>query len=157
MQKGDTIFAWEAYEFKDRDMKADWFWALGIIALAGSVASFIWGNFLFGVFIILASIAVVHLGTQKPRRITYEITTGGVVYEGVFYPFETLHAFWLQETDPSDRKLLLRSERMFVPLLTLPFETEDQGMAIFEALDDIVPEEPLQEPWGQVIMERLGF
>ncbi len=157
INKGETILAWEAYEYKDREMKADWFWALGIIALAGSVASFIWGNFLFGVFIILASVAVVYFGTRKPERITYEITTGGVFYEGIFYPFETLHAFWLNEEIPDDKKLLIKSERFFVPILTLPYEDEETGNLIYEALTDIVPEEPLQEPFGQLIMERLGF
>lgn len=155
--KGETILSWEAYEYKDRDMKMDWFWALGIIALAGSVASFIWGNFLFGIFIILASVAVVYFGTMKPKRITYEITTGGIVYEGMFYPFETLHAFWLNEQDPTDKKLLIKSERWLVPILTLPYEDDDIADLIFEALDDVIPEEPLHEPWGQLIMERLGF
>jgi hypothetical protein len=155
--KGETLYSWEAYEYKDREMKTDWFWALGIIALAGSIASFIYGNFLFGVFIILASIAVVYFGTVKPKRITYEITEGGLIYENIFYPFETLHAFWMNENDPSDMKVLVKSERMLVPILTLPYETEDQGNSIYEILSDVIPEEPLQEPWGHLIMERLGF
>ncbi len=154
---GQTIYAWEAFEYKDRAMKTDWFWALGIIALAGSVASFIWGNFLFGVFIIFASIAVVFFGTVKPKRVKYEITEGGIIYEGTFYPFETIHAFFLNEFDETDKKLLLKSERLFVPMLVLPYETAEQGDAIYEILSDIVPEEPLQEPWGHLIMERLGF
>jgi hypothetical protein len=155
--KGETLYSWEAYEYKDREMKTDWFWALGIIALAGSIASFIYGNFLFGVFIILASIAVVYFGTVKPKRITYEITEGGLIYENIFYPFETLHAFWMNENDPSDMKVLVKSERMLVPILTLPYETEDEGNSIYEILSDVIPEEPLQEPWGHLIMERLGF
>jgi hypothetical protein len=154
---GETIFSWEALEYKDRAMKTDWFWALGIIALAGSITAFIYNNFLFGMFIILASIAVVFFGTVKPKRILYEITTEGVIYEEVFYPFETLHAFWINDLDPNDKKLLLKSERFFVPILTLPFESDEDAQNIFEALDEIIPEEPLQEPWGHLIMERLGF
>ncbi len=154
---GATIYSWQAFEYKDRVLKTDWFWALGIIALAGSVASFIYGNFLFGVFIILASIAVVFFGTVKPNRVTYQITEGGVIYEGIFYPFEKLHAFFLNEFDETDKKLLLKSERFFVPILTLPYETAEQGDAIYDTLSGIVSEEPLQEPWGHLIMERLGF
>ncbi len=154
---GATIYAWEAFEYKDRDLKTDWFWALGIIALAGSVASFIYGNFLFGVFIILASVAVVFFGTIKPKRVKYEITEGGIIYEGNFYPFETLHAFFLNEFDETDKKLLIKSERFFVPILTLPYDDDTTGNAIYEALSNIIPEEPLQEPWGHLIMERLGF
>ncbi len=154
---GETIYSWEAFEYKDRALKTDWFWALGIIALAGSIASFIYGNFLFGVFIILASIAVVFFGTVKPKLVRYEITEGGIIYENNFYPFETLHAFWMNELDETDKKVLIKSERMFVPILTLPYDTDEQAENIYEILADIVPEEPLQEPWGHLIMERLGF
>lgn len=154
---GATIYAWEAFEYKDRALKTDWFWALGIIALAGSIASFIYGNFLFGVFIILASVAVVFFGTIKPKLVTYEITEGGIIYEGNFFPFETLHAFFLNEFDETDKKLLIKSERFFVPILTLPYDDDATGDAIYETLSNIIPEEPLQEPWGHLIMERLGF
>jgi hypothetical protein len=154
---GQKIYSWEAFEYKDRKLKTDWFWALGIIALSGSIASFIYGNFLFGVFIILASIAVVFFGTVKPERLTYEITEGGIIYEKTFYPFETIHAFWINDLDETDKKVLIKSERMLVPILSLPYETEQQGETIREILTDTIPEEPLQEPWGHLIMERLGF
>ncbi len=154
---GGKVYSWEALEYKDRDMKVDWFWALGIIALAGSVASFIYGNFLFGVFIIFASIAIVFFGTMKPKRVLYELTDSGVIYEDVFYPYETLHAFFMNELDPDDKKVLIKSERFFVPILTLPYETLEQGEEIFDVLSEVIPEEPLQEPWGHLIMERLGF
>lgn len=157
IDKGETVYSWEAFEYIDRELKTDWFWALGIIALAGSITAFIYNNFLFGVFIILASFAVVFFGTVKPKRVTYELTTNGVVYEEVFYPYETLHAFWINDTDKSDKKLLLKSERIFVPILTLPFELDEDGENIFEVLNEVIPEEPLQEPWGHLIMERLGF
>lgn len=157
VKKGDILYAWQAYEYKDRPLKTDWFWALGIIALAGSVASFIYGNFLFGVFIIFASIAIVFFGTMKPKLITYELTDSGVVYEEVFYPYEALHSFFMNEFNPDDKKVLIKSERFFVPILTLPYDTLEQGDEIFAILSEVVPEEPLQEPWGHLIMERLGF
>ncbi len=155
--KGDLLFSWEALEYKDKPLKNDWFWALGIIAVAGSVAAFIYGNFLFGIFILLAAGTVVFFSTVKPKLITYEITTTGIIYEGTFYPFESLHAFWLNEQDESDKKLLVKSERFFVPILTLPYETEEVADKIRELLSGAIAEEPLQEPWGHLIMERLGF
>lgn len=151
------MFAWDAYEYKDRGIRVDWFWALGIIALAGSVAAFIFGNFLFGIFIIFASFALIFFALQKPALIHYELTEGGVVYEGVFYPYETLHAFWLDEMEGDNKKLLLKSERFFVPILALPYTSDAEGDEIYALLSEVIPEEPLQEPWGHLIMERLGF
>lgn len=155
--KGEPVFSWEAYEFKDKELKNDWFWAIGIIALAGSVAAFIFGNFLFGIFIILATGTVFLFSKIKPKLIKYEITTTGIIYEDVFYPFETLHSFWMDENDESNKKLLVKSSRLFIPILSLPYDTEETGDRIFEALSEILPDEPLQEPWGHLIMERLGF
>lgn len=155
--KGETLFTWQAYEYKDQQMKADWFWALGIVALAGSVASFIYGNFLFGVFIIFAAIALVFFSTIKPKLITHELSEGGLTYENTFYPFDRLHAFWVDDTDPGHKKILLKSERMFVPVLCVTYEDDADVEFIYEILSSVVPEEPLQEPWGHIIMERLGF
>ncbi len=155
--KGNSLFSWQAYEYKDRTVKVDWFWALGIIALAGSVAAFIYGNFLVGIFIIFASIALVFFATVKPELITYEITSNGIIYEGVFYPYENLHCFWMDEFEPDNKKLLVKSERFFVPILALPYDNQETAERIYEILSEVLPEEPLQEPWGHLIMERLGF
>lgn len=155
--KGPVLFSWEAYEFKDRDLKTDWYWALGIIAIAGSVAAFLFGNFLFGVFIIFAGIAVGFFSRIKPQLITYEITEFGVMYEGTFYPYENLEAFWMNELEPDNKKLLIKSNRLIVPILTLPYNTEDEGDAIFEVLSEFLPDSPLREPFGHTIMDRLGF
>lgn len=155
--KGNTLFAWQAFEFKERDLKTDWYWALGIIAVAGSAAAFIFHDFLFGVFILCAAIIVAVFSRKKPRFIKYEIAENGVVYEGAFYPYASLHSFWLDESDPANKKLLLKSDRYLVPILTLPYNTEDEGDSIFATLADILPDEPLQEPVGHIIMDRLGF
>jgi hypothetical protein len=63
----------------------------------------------------------------------------------------------MDESDPSNKKILLKSERIFVPIISIPYETEDDGDNIYDIVKDIIPEEPLQEPWGHIIMERLGF
>ena len=70
MEEDNILLQWDAYEFKQKEKRPDWFWALGIIAIAGSTVSFIYGNFLFGVFIILATVALFFFGTAKPRRFT---------------------------------------------------------------------------------------
>ncbi len=155
--KGKIIFSWQAYEFKEKELKNDWYWALGIIALAGSVASFIFGNFLFGIFIIIASILIFIFSKKKPRFTTYEITENGVLYEGTFYFYENLKSFWIEEADKNDKKLLIKSDRLVVPILTLPYDKDETGEKIFESLSDTLPYEPLQEPFGHMIMDRLGF
>lgn len=157
MNEEDILVAWEAYEFKEKtNKKPDWFWALGIIALAGSAVAFIYGNFLFGIFILLAVAALLFFGQTKPKLYTYIISVEGVVCEDQFYPFEKLHAFWLAEVN-GEKKLLLKSEKKLVPIISLPFEDDEIGEEIYEVLSEVLPEEPLQEPAAHIIMDRLGF
>ncbi|MCC7004793.1 hypothetical protein IT397_02650 [Candidatus Nomurabacteria bacterium] len=157
LDKGESLFSWEAYEYKDRDLKNDWYWAVGIIALAGSVTAFILNNFLFGIFIIFATIAIFFFSRIKPKLTTYEITTEGIVYEDNFFTFDHLKCFWMDETENDNKKLLIKSERNIASILVLPYDKEEDGDQIFAILSEILPDEPLREPWGHLIMERLGF
>lgn len=156
MQEDNILLEWDAYEFKQKEKRPDWFWALGIIAVAGSTVSFIYGNFLFGVFIILATIALFFFGTAKPKRFTYMIMGEGIVVEDVLYPYKKIHAFWMEEIDGEGR-LLLRTENKLVPVIVAPFEDEETGDQIHNILSQIMEEKPLREPIAHIIMDRLGF
>jgi hypothetical protein len=147
---------WEAYEFVQKKKRPDWFWALGIIALAGSAVAFIYGNFLFGIFIVLATIAMMYFGTADPHRIRYYIAVDGVHYDGRFYPFERLKSFWMEQLE-DEKRLLIKSDKTFLPIMVMPFENDETGDMIYAVLSDILEEEEIRESHAHKIMERLGF
>lgn len=147
---------WEAYEFVQKKKRPDWFWALGIIALAGSAVAFIYGNFLFGIFIVLATIAMMYFGTADPHRIRYYIAVDGVHYDGRFYPFERLKSFWMEQLE-DEKRLLIKSDKTFLPIMVMPFEDDETGDMIYAVLSDILEEEEIHESHAHKIMDRLGF
>jgi hypothetical protein len=156
MNKDKILLEWEANEFQEKRKKPDWFWALGVIAIAGSAAAFIKGNFLFGIFIVLAATAMMVFGSAKPKRIKYTITIDGIIYDGRFYPFERLKSFWIDDF-MEEKRLLVKSDKTIMPILIIPFEDDETGDYIFTILSEVLEQEELQEPIAHKIMDRLGF
>lgn len=156
MEKDSILIEWEAYEFVQKKKRPDWFWALGVIALAGSTVAFIYGNFLFGIFILLATAAMMFFGSVQPHRIKYFIAVDGIHYDGRFYPFERLKSFWMEELN-GEKRLLIKSDKTFLPLMVIPFEEDETGEMIYEILSEILEEQQLHESLAHKVMDRLGF
>jgi len=73
-----VLLSWQAPEFEYHTKTPDWYWAIGLIVLSASIASFIRGNFFFGAFILIAGILLFIYGIKKPRIVMFEITDDGV-------------------------------------------------------------------------------
>jgi len=156
MKEENILLKWQAFEYREKKKKPDWFWALGIIAVAGSAVAFIYGNFLFGIFIILAAGSMMFFGTTKPKRITYRISTDGLIFDGHLYPYERLKSFWMEELG-GEKRLLVKSDKTLVPILVLPFEDDETGEDIYAILSELLEEEEIQESNAHKLMDRLGF
>ncbi|KKW40533.1 MAG: hypothetical protein UY91_C0041G0006 [Parcubacteria group bacterium GW2011_GWB1_55_9] len=45
----DVLLEWKGREYDHNPKSADWYWALGIIAVAATVAAILFGNYLLAV------------------------------------------------------------------------------------------------------------
>ncbi|MFZ3043564.1 MAG: hypothetical protein WA058_00430, partial [Minisyncoccia bacterium] len=52
---GIVIVEWEGREYDHGSKSADWYWALGIVAIASAIASVLFGNYLLAVLIVIAA------------------------------------------------------------------------------------------------------
>jgi hypothetical protein len=147
--------SWTATEYEHNHKEPDWFWALWIVAAAGSIAAFIFGNVLFAFLILLSAFSVAVHANKKPQPILFEINERGVRSGGTLYLYENLEAFCI-ETESSKKKLLLQSTRLFMPLLVIPLgDTNPENVK--ELLKTFLKEETLHEPIAQKIFENFGF
>lgn len=147
---------WEAPEHTHIEKTADWYWVLGILAVAGSVTSIIFGNVLFGVVILLAAMTMFMTGNKLPRIIPFEVSSRGVRIDSTLFPYSTLESFYIDEESYAGPQLIVKSKKLFVPLLILPLPEE--YIDIVELI--IAPrlmEEHLEEPLSHKILEFLGF
>ena len=155
MEIGKTI-DWQALEYQHRERSGDWFWVVGIIAVSTAITAILFKNFLFGILIIIAAFALILQALRKPRLIQFTINQSAVRASQVTYPFSSLESFWLDEANPNDIRLLLKSKNLTAMLIAIPLgDTEPQLVKDF--LLTYLPEAELHEPLSQKIMEALGF
>ncbi len=147
---------WEAPEHHHTEKTGDWFWILGIIALAGAIASIIFGNVLFSIVILLGAGVMMLVANRAPRMFEFEVSGRGVRIRNDFHPYPTLDSFYIDEHSEVGAQLILKSRHLFTPLLILPLPTE-----YIDHIESIIAprlrEEHLEEPFAHRLMEIFGF
>jgi len=146
---------WEAPEYTYIEKDPNWFWSVGIVGIAAAVAAVIFSNVLFAALIFLGTIALLLQSLKHPHVRTYSIDRRGIAIDTSVYPYTTLDTFWLED-EPS-YKLLIKSQKLFMPLIIIPLPHDIEADELHELLLEQLPEEELHEPFLEHIMEYLGF
>jgi hypothetical protein len=152
----NLIVTWEAFDKPEKERKVDWFWALAIVGIAGSVLAFLFGNFLFGVFIVLATVIIMFFATQKPQKVSYKLDEQGLHMAHELIPYSKMMSFWLDERGEWG-KILIHTTHPISPVVSVFYEDKNLGDDIYEILIDKIEEKPLIEPVSQQIFEKLGL
>jgi hypothetical protein len=146
---------WEAHEYEHKERTSDWYWAVGIVAVSGAIASIIFGNIIFGI-LLLISVFSLTLYINRPPEVTHVLVNEvGVLRGSTFYPYSTLHSFYIDEDHPH-RKILIRSKKMLMPLIVVPLG-EMNADRVHHNLSGKLPEEYLSLPFVEKILEYFGF
>lgn len=163
----DIKLSWSALEYEEKERSRDWFWALGIIIATSSVASIIFGNYFFASLLILGGVLLGFFAIKKPDTVIYELNNAGLKIRNRLYPYENIKSFWVQLETPANANLSVRAEikpmlfikteRAFMPILTIPID-EEMAKDIHSVMSDKnVKEEEMKEHPSEKIMEALGF
>jgi len=158
MSESETVrsITWEAYEHHHTDKGGDWFWVLGIVTIAITVTAILLGNTLFGILIFIAGLVTALHARQEPKVVPFSVTQRGLRIDDKIYPYSKLESFFIDEEDPLGPQLLVKSEKLFMPLLLLPLP-EEYLDEIEDILASRLPEEHLEEPLATKILEFFGY
>lgn len=156
MDENIRAITWEAPEHYHVEKGTDWFWVLGILVICGAVAAVFFGNYLFALVILLAGGVVALRAVKPPRVVPFMVGKRGVRAGEQLFPYSALESFYIDEEDERGPQLLLKSNRMHLPLIIMPIP-EDHIEAIETLLHERLPEEELHEPLGHKLLELLGF
>ena len=149
------LISWDAPEHIHTEKTNDWYWAVGIIAITAAALAFIFNSIIFGIFIIVATFAMIVHASKKPKTVHYEVNDRGIVVDSILYPFLTLESFWIDAHEvPS--KLLVKSHKTFMPFLSIYIEEVDPEK-VRDILLNYIAETEHKEPLSQKILERFGF
>ena len=146
---------WSALEYEEKERTNDWFWALGVIVVAGSITSIIFANYFFAALLVISGILLGFFAVKKPETVVYELNNKGLKIKSRLYPYEKIKAFFVQtEKKPL---LFIKTERFFMPILSIPIEYGHAHSIRNIMLSKEVIEEKMTEHPYEKIMEQLGF
>lgn len=153
--------SWSALEYEEKELSKDWFWALGIIVVTSSLASIIYKNYFFAALLIISGLLLGFFSVKKPDLINYEINNKGIKIKNRLYPYENIKSFYVQ-ADLSENTnikpiLFIKSERIFIPILSIPIEIEMAQDIHSRMLSANITEEEMREHPSEKIMDALGF
>ena len=146
---------WSVVEYEEKERSADWFWALGIIIVAGSIAAIIFGDFFFAILLVVGGACLAMFAVRKPETITYELDREGLKIKGQLYPYKNIKSFFVRvDENPA---LFIRTRRIFMPIISTVIHTVSPVQIRETMLANDVPEEEMKEHASEKIMERLGI
>ena len=147
---------WTFVEYEEKERGNDWFWALGIIVVASTTTSIIYKNYFFGLFLIIGGVLLAMFAVKKPDLVFYELNDKGLKIKNRLYPYENIKAFFVKE-NADNATLFIKSERLFMPIFSMPVKLELAENVRSFMLKGEVPEEEIKEHVSEKIMDYLGF
>jgi len=147
----DATISWTASEYIDHSRGANWYLALtgGTIILSALVYLITKDYFATGVILVLGIIIGV-FSRQKPKQITYELSSSGLKAGEKTYPFSLFKSFALIHEGVVSSINLIPIKR-FMPPLSIYFDPSDE-QKIVSLLGNFLP----LEEGGLDAIERLA-
>lgn len=145
---------WSAPEYAMKEKSADWFWALGIIAISLAIIALLFHDALFAIFILLGAGTLALYAFKEPRVVSFTINDRGILIDAILYPYSTLESFGIDEIGAP--KLLVKSKKITMPFIVIPLE-EDLVERTRDYLLDYLDEQEHLESFSHKLMEYLGF
>lgn len=149
------VIRWQAYDHVYYEKGADWYWILGIVVVTLSAIALLLNNVLFFILILLAGFTVALYGSKHPDIIEYEVSRRGIAEGNKLYPYATLDCFWIDESGPQ-ALLLVAPQKTFGSDLAIPLEGVKIG-ELADFLEEHIPEEAIERPWTQKLIELVGL
>lgn len=136
-----VFFEWEAEGYVFEEKSADWYWALGVIAVAGAIASILFGNIILALLVLVASATLAIANAKRPRMHRFRITDEGVMIDENLYEYDSILSFSVLEyIDPKLPTVLsLKTKKPLAPHLLIPIADYDP-LEIYEFFEEHIEE-----------------
>lgn len=123
----EVFYEWQAEGYLFEEKSSDWYWALGIIAVAGAIASVLFGNIILALLVLVAAGTLALSTLKQPRMHTFSITEEGVMIDDTLYDYDSIISFSVLEyIDPKlPPALSLRTHKLLAPHLIIPIVGPD--------------------------------
>lgn len=154
----EIIAEWEGREYDHNPKSADWYWALGIIAVAGTIASILFGNYLLATLIVIAAVALALHAAKEPPIHRFRLIERGLVIGEELHTFERMLSFSVLEDMEGELPpmLSIKTESWLSPHLVVPLAGVDAD-AVYAYFLERVDEGEHKHSFTDVVANWLGF
>src|SRR3989344_5603808 len=149
------VIEWETLEYEYRERSSNWYWVVGLIALSLVIGAMVMKNFLLAILVLLGAFTLMLYAKRPPRRMRASVSRRGIQIHNSLFPFHTLRSFWLHDEEDAPRKIIVRSEKLFMPHIHLPLAPDLDHEALRAFLLDFLPEEPHRPTIIDILAEHL--
>lgn len=153
---GTELLHWESVEAETGPESAILLLFLGSTLGLGGIATLVFWNVLFGIFLIIAGGLTISYAFRPPRRVSFAVTSRGIQISRRIFGFEDLSSFWIFYDPPLFRELYVVSKKHFMPHIRIPLGDIDP-VRIREVLLRFLPEVEQEPSAIDIISKRLGF
>ena len=153
----ESILEWNVVETPPAQKSVDWFWAVGIILLSLAVIAIVFGNPLFGVFLVVVLFVLFALTHKHPRTIRYVLTKDGLYELEQLYQFSKIKSFYIDESMYHVPTLVIEVERWLLPILGIPLQKEIAPQDVRMYMRPHIMEKPIKEPLFHHLFEMFGL
>jgi len=155
---GSKKLDWEALDHIREKKSSDWFWIIGIVAVAIAVLAVFFNNILFALLVLIGTFVIFMAANNPAKMVNHQINRKGVQVGDIIYTYATLESFYVIDEDGWDRdRLILKSRKTLMPLIVIPLGDQVRPDEIREYLLEYLNEEEMYEPTIQRILTRIGF
>ena len=164
LDQTEQVLGWESYSHQNVERSDDWFWGLGVIAVATVLISLVMGNILLALIIGLAGF-LLYRQEREPvdPKVLVKITKQGVRLNNNLYTYEKIRSFWVEDAQTGagegnnrPARLILHYRRVFVPNIHIPI-IGPNPKAVRELMLKYGEEERHVETFTEQVFDLLGF
>ncbi len=113
-----TLLTFTSLEHKHYNRGVDFYWAVGLIAVAVAVVAFILKDGLYGLLVIIGAGLYGYSSWKKPQAITVTITDKDISIGEDLYPITTITAFRILDIK-DEKELVLNIRRTYHPMVSV--------------------------------------
>lgn len=157
MDEEQPALRWSGEEYAHVQRGSDWYWALGIASVCIALISFLLGNALFSVLVLIAAFTIALLARTPPPTVTFEISERGIQVGNTIHRYDEVLSFWVEDHDTDQPTLLLEVSRWGTPHISIPLDETIEPNYVRAFLAEYADEKPIRESRAHKFLEILGL
>jgi hypothetical protein len=150
-------YEWDALEYEHQEKSTDWYWALGIAIVVGTILCIISHNYLLAVLLVFGGFMIGYYADDKARHVHIELSDRGVKIDNDLYIYESMGHFWMYTDHKNRNRITIITGRKIMPQTTLTLPETIPATEIRDYLLQFLEEKEIKPSIIDLLSESIGL